>query len=186
MAKYLYAKNVTEEELLEIQSFKGQGSREFVRGRIIELSAIGKHPKEISESIGLSVGRVGEWIRRFNKERIPGLIAKKSSGRPRKFSEGVRDTVRGIISDAPCEYGIPKSRWTLADMCKVAVDLGIVDSISKEQIRRLFVEVNWTYTRAKKWQRSPDPHYRRRRNRQRRLEKWVQGDDTLALMIHWH
>ena len=66
MPKYLYAENVTEVELSEIQSFKRQGSREFVKGRIIELSASGKHPKGISESVGLSVGRVREWIRRFN------------------------------------------------------------------------------------------------------------------------
>ncbi len=182
MPRYLYAENVTEEELSKIQSFKRQGSREFVRGRIIELSASGKHPKEISESVGLSVGRVREWIRRFNRERIPGLIAKKSPGRPRKFPDDVRDKVRAIISDAPSEHGIPKSRWTLRDICETAVRIGTVDSISKEQIRRLFVEVNWTYTRAKKWQRSPDPQYRRRRNRQRRLEKWASEDDTIALV----
>ncbi len=184
MPKYLYAQNVTEEELLELQRFKKKGAKEFVRGQIIELSAKGKHPDEISEFVGLSVQRVREWIRRFNKERIPGLLAKKSSGRPRKFPEYIRYMVRAIISDAPEEYDIPKSRWTLADICRIAFDLGLVDSISKEQIRLLFVEIGWTYTRAKKWQRSPDPHYTRRRNRQRRLEKWVSADDTLAL-LYW-
>jgi len=115
MAKYLYAENVTEEELSELQNFKKKGSREFVRGRIIELSASGKHPKEISESVGLSVGRVREWIRRFNKERLPGLVARKSPGRPRKFPGNIRYLVRAIISDAPDEYDISKSRWTLTD-----------------------------------------------------------------------
>jgi len=182
MPKYLYVQNVTEEELSELQSFKKRGVNEFVRGQIIELSASGKHPKEIAESLGLSVGRVREWIRRFNKERIPGLVAKKSTGRPRKFSVDVRYHVRAIISDAPSEYGIPKSRWTLADICRIAVQLGLVESISKEQVRRLFVEIGWTYTRAKKWQRSPDPQYRRRRNRQRRLEKWASEDDRIALI----
>jgi len=184
MPKYLYTQNVTEEELLELQRFKKKGAKEFTRGRIIELSTKGKHPKEISESIGLSVGRVREWIRRFNKERITGLVAKKSPGRKRKFPEYTRYMVRAIISDAPNEYDIPKSRWTLADICRIAVDLGSVDSISREQIRRLFVEIGWTYKRAKKWQRSPDPHYRRRRNRQRCLEKWVSENDTLAL-LYW-
>jgi transposase len=182
MPKYLYAENVTEEESSELQSFKRQGAVEFVRGRIIELSASGKHPKEISESVDLSVGRVREWIRRFNKDRTPGLIAKKSPGRPRKFPDDVRDKVRAIISDAPSEHGIPKSRWTLTDICGIAVELRLVDSISKEQVRRLFVEIGWTYTRAKKWQRSPDPQYRRRRNRQRRLEKLVAAEDTIALV----
>ncbi len=144
MPKHLYAENVTEQELSEIQSFKKQGAGEFVRGRIIELSASGKHPKAISESVGLSVVRVREWIRRFNKERIPGLVARRSTGRPRKFPVDVRYRVRAIISDAPSEYGIPKSRWTLADICGIAVQLGLVDSVSKEQIRRLFVEIGWT------------------------------------------
>ena len=184
MPKYLYAENVTEEELLEIQSFKKQGAREFVRGRIIELSASGKQPKEISESVGLSAVRVREWIRRFNRERLPGLVARKSPGRPREFPWYIRYLVLAIISDSPDEHGIPKSRWTLTDICRVAVHLGLVDSISKEQIRRLFVEVGWTYTRAKKWQRSPDPQYGRRRNRQRRIEKWASEDDTVAL-LYW-
>jgi len=178
----LFAQNVTKEELSELQNFKKKGAREFVRGRIIELSSDNRHPDEISRSVGLSVGRVREWIRRFNKERIPGLIAKKSPGRPRKFLEDVRYQVRAIISDAPSEHGIPKSRWTLADICETAVKLGLVDSISEEQIRQLFLEIGWTYTRAKKWQRSPDPQYRRRRNRQRRLEKWASEDSTVALL----
>lgn len=184
MAKYLYAQNVTQEELLELKRFKKKGAVEFTRGRIIELSSNGQHPAEISKSVGISTGRVREWIRRFNKERIPGLVAKKSTGRTRKFSDNVRYQVRAIISDAPSEHGIPKSRWTLADICEIAVKRGLVTSISKEQIRCLFVEISWTYTRAKKWQRSPDPQYRRRRNRQRRLEKWVSEDSTLAL-LYW-
>jgi transposase len=184
MPKYLFAQNVTEEELSEIQSFEKKGSREFVKGRIIELSASGKHPKEISEFVGISVGRVREWIRRFNKNRVLGLVSKKSPGRPRKFPWYIRYQVRAIISDTPCEYGIPKSRWTLSDMCKTAVKLGLVANISKEQIRRLFEEIGWTYTRAKKWQRSPDPQYRRRRNRQRRLEKWASENDAISL-LYW-
>jgi len=60
MPKYLYVENVTKEELIEIQSFKRKRTAEFVRGRIIELSAMGKHPKEISKSLGLSTGRVRE------------------------------------------------------------------------------------------------------------------------------
>ncbi len=51
MAKYLYAQNVNKEDLSEPQNYKKKGAREFVRGRIIELSASGKHPKEISESV---------------------------------------------------------------------------------------------------------------------------------------
>ena len=77
MPKHLFVQNITEEELSELQSFKQQGAREFVRGRIIELSASGKQPKEISESVGLSVGRVREWIRRFNRERLAGLVPRK-------------------------------------------------------------------------------------------------------------
>lgn len=184
MAKYLYAQNVTQEELLEIQIFKKKGSNEFVKARIIELSSNGQRPDEIAKAVGKSTGRVREWIRRFNKERIPGLVAKKSTGRTRKFSDNIRHQVRAIISDEPSEYEISKSRWTLADICETAVKLGLVNSISKEQIRHLFVEIGWTYTKAKKWQRSPDPQYRRRRNRQRRLEKWVSEDDTLAL-LYW-
>jgi transposase len=139
---YIYAQNVTQEEISELQRFKQKEANEFVRGRIIELSAKGKHPKEISESVGLSVGRVREWLRRFNQKRIAGLLAKKSPGRPRTFPEVSRYGIRAIISDSPSEYGIPKSRWTLKDICEIAVRVGLADSISKEQIRRLFSEVN--------------------------------------------
>jgi transposase len=184
MPKYLYAENVTEEELSELDTFKQRGVREFVRGRIIELSATGTHAKVIAGAVGLSVGRVREWIRRFNQQRIEGLIAKKSPGRPRKFNDSVRDQIRAIVGDAPQDYGISTSRWTLSDICQVSVAAELVDSISTEQVRRLFIEVGWTYTRAKKWQRSPDVQYRRRRNRQRRLEQWALADDRIVL-LYW-
>jgi transposase len=184
MPKYLYAENVTEQEVSELDAFKQRGVREFVRGRIIELSASGAHPQVIADAIGLSVGRVREWIRRFNRHRIEGLIAKKSPGRPRQFKESVRDKIRAIVGDAPQDYGISKSRWTLSDICQVSVAEGLVDTISKEQVRRLFIEVGWTYTRAKKWQPSPDKQYRRRRNRQRRLEQWALDDESIAL-LYW-
>jgi transposase len=184
MPKYLYAENVTEQELIEIHTFKQRGAREFVRGRIIELSANGLHPKDISKAVGLSVGRVRKWIRCFNHLRIEGLVAKKSPGRPWKFPAGVRAKIRALISDSPCDYGIDKSRWTLSDLCDIAQKEGLVDSISNEQVRRLFIEVKWTYTRAKKWQRSPDDQYRRRRNRQRSLERIADANKNIAL-LYW-
>jgi transposase len=135
MPKYLYAENVTEEESSELRSFKRQGAAELVRGRIIELSASGRHPEEISESVDLSIGRVRDWIRHFNKERLPGLAAKKSPGRPRKFPD-IRYQVRAIISHASSEHGIPKSRWTLADICRMAVELGLLDCVTLDSFRR--------------------------------------------------
>ena len=51
MPKYLYTQNITQKEISELKDFKKKGANEFVRGQIIELSAKGKHPDEISESL---------------------------------------------------------------------------------------------------------------------------------------
>jgi transposase len=182
MPKYLFAQNVTAEELNDIGSLKKLGYRQFQRGRIIELSALGWRCPQISQATGLSVERVRQWIHRFNQYRTAGLIAKKSTGRPRKFPQQIRDRLRALIGDCPMDYGTAKTRWTLTDVCQVAVAQNLVQSVSTEQVRQLFVEVNWTYTRAKKWQLSPDAAYRRRRNRQRSLERWAMSDDQIDLI----
>ncbi len=182
MPKYLFAQNVTTEELDAIKNFKQLGPRQFQRGRLVELSTTGWRCQQIATAVGLCVSRVRAWIHRFNQQRLPGLMAKKSPGRSRKFPKEIRDRIRALVGDCPRDYSIGKTRWTLADVCSVAKAENLVDSISTEHVRHLFVEVGWTYTRAKKWKRSPDSQYRRRRNRQRALEKWVTNHDEIDLI----
>jgi transposase len=194
MPKYLFAQNVTTEELDAIKNFKQLGPRQFQRGRLVELSATGWHCQQIATAVGLSISRVRAWIHRFNQQRLKGLMAKKSPGRSLKFPKEILNRIRALVGDCPTDYSIGKTRWTLADVCSVAKTENLVDSISTEHVRHLFVEVGWTYTRAKKWRRSPDSQYRRRadsptmphcwqvcRNRQRALEKWVTNHDGIDL-----
>jgi len=126
MPKYLFAQNVTTEELDAIKNFKPLGPRQFQRGRLVELSTTGWRCQQIATAVGLCVSRVRAWIHRFNQQRLPGLMAKKSPGRLRKFPKEIRDRIRALVGDCPRDDSIcgastiGKTRWTLADVCSVA------------------------------------------------------------------
>ena len=90
MPKYLFAQNVTTEELDAIKNFKQLGPRQFQRGRLVELSTSGWRCQQIATAVGLCVSRVRAWIHRFNQQRLPGLMAKKSPGRSRKFPKEIQ------------------------------------------------------------------------------------------------
>lgn len=105
MPKYLFAQNVTTEELDAIKNFKQLGPRQFQRGRLVELSTTGWRCQQIATAVGLCVSRVRAWIHRFNQQRLPGLMAKKSPGRSRKFPKEIRDRIRALVGD--CEIQSP-------------------------------------------------------------------------------
>ncbi len=93
MPKYLFAQNVTTEELEAIKNFKRAGPRQFQRGRLVELSAAGWRCQQIATAVGLCASRVRAWIHRFNQQRLKGLMAKKSRGRPRKFPSEIPHSI---------------------------------------------------------------------------------------------
>ncbi len=122
----------------------------FQRSQIILLAASGSSNKMISQQVHLSENVVGLWRRRW----VAGHSElARWEDKPRLLDQGIRD----LLSDLPRSGSPPVftaeqvcriialacekppahlSHWTQAELARMAVERGIVESISKSSIER--------------------------------------------------
>ncbi|HEV8482255.1 MAG TPA: sigma 54-interacting transcriptional regulator [Blastocatellia bacterium] len=129
----------TEREFLR-ECSRSSNKEEAWRAEVVLLSAGGKTAAEISESMGFHPANVKKWIRKFNKEGITGLAVKKrgpqGGPRPRFFPAQVEQILKLAKTD-PVHLGLRFKEWTPQKLATVAVERGIVDSISHVTVRQL-------------------------------------------------
>lgn len=117
-------------------------ARKINRARILLLSdespggkseGMGKTDKEIIESLGVSARTVASTRQRYVEEGLDGAMNEKPRpGRPPKFTGRDEAMLTAIAcSDPPEGYG----RWSVRLLSDNLVELGVVDSISRETVR---------------------------------------------------
>ena len=124
------------------------------RAKIIIAASKGKNNKEISHEVGLNQDSVSKWRVRWatNSEQIYEIEQEKPEdlpdavenllkdaprpGCPCEFTEVQIIQILEIACRFPSEYGYESSHWSLPQLAKVVVELGIVDSISPASIGR--------------------------------------------------
>jgi transposase len=129
----------TEREVLRDCS-RSSNKEEAWRAEVILLSAGGKTAAEISQSMGFHPANVKKWIRKFNKEGITGIAVKKRGpqGGPRPhFIPAQVDQILQLSKTDPSHLGLRFKDWTPQKLATVAVERGIVDSISHVTVRQL-------------------------------------------------
>ena len=86
------------------------------RARIVLRSSAGMKPAAIAEAVGLSVGRVREWVKRFNRDGLLGLFDQPRSGRPREYDAEQALQVVEVATTAPTELSVPVNTWSLSHL----------------------------------------------------------------------
>lgn len=137
MPKKLYHVNLTQEEREELQILVKKGkdaARKITRARILLLASQNKTDDVIVES--LEVGRA--TVERIRKRFIDGGVEAAINERPRLGGKFKLDTkaeatlIALACSDAP----EGRSQWTMQLLADRLVEMGIIDSISDETVRR--------------------------------------------------
>jgi transposase len=124
-------------------------ARTITRARILLLAdenprgisrGMGKTDKEIIEVLGVSARMVAATRQRFAEAGIQeALNEKPRSGRPPRFTGRDEAELTAIAcSDPPEGYG----RWSVRLLSDKLVELGIVDSISRETVRLMLKKGN--------------------------------------------
>jgi transposase len=129
-----------------------------VRARIVLLAAEGFTNVDIAEALGVQVGVVSRWRKRFCEEGIAGLNDRPRSGRPRVFGPDVVAGVKAMACEAPGRRDVPLSRWSSSELATQAVSEGLVSSVSASTVRRWLAEdaiKPWQY-RSWIFPRDPD------------------------------
>jgi hypothetical protein len=100
---------------------------------------------------------VQEWRRRWQGQGT--LQARARGGAPRHFSALVRARIVALACSKPSAHGKAWKRWSGEKLAQVAVEQGLVATISPRTIRRWLRQDKLQPWRYHSWQHSTDPQF---------------------------
>ena len=109
----------TEAEIERIEAFIHQveahgNLKAWRRGRAVLGYCRGKSVAMLSDELGVPVGTIGDWLRRYDKWGIAGLWSRRAVGAmPRLSSEQLAE-LRSTIAAGPQAAGFTSGMWTAA------------------------------------------------------------------------
>jgi transposase len=113
----LYARQPTDEEHQELQRMVRQEVGRVSRRAQIVLASVRRHSvPDIAAVFGVSRNTVRFWLHRFNAYGPVGLYDEERSGRPRKITQEVKDTLHKMMQTSPQQEGYPVTCWTVATL----------------------------------------------------------------------
>lgn len=152
-----------------IKSTRSEG-RLVQRAQIIRFAFEGLKNCEISQRVGLNVGQVGIWRRRWQLsfDALIAIECRESrsqlmrsiedtlsdaprSGRPPKLSPEQVTQIMAVACEDPANSGRPISLWTRREIANEVVKRQIVPSISKSHVDRLLREASLRPDKVKYW-----------------------------------
>jgi hypothetical protein len=126
-------------ELRRLVNTGTEKARKLTRARILLLSdespsGPSKKDKEIMEALGVCARTVALTRQRFTECDIEGALNEKPrSGRPREFTGREEAKLTLIACSEPPEG---HNRWSVRLLADKLVELEVVDSISRESVRK--------------------------------------------------
>ncbi len=129
---------LTDEERRELKRLVESGrklARKITRARILLLADGGKKDREIADALQITIQTVHKVRKRFFIEKsLNSLEEKPRSGKPPKLEGLTAANIPALACSDPPEG---RNSWTLRQLADRAVELGLVDTISHEGVRKL-------------------------------------------------
>ena len=137
------------------------------RCQILLASSRGENAYRIARSLGCDPQTARTTLERFNEGGLQEALRKRSS-RPKKirvaFDAERAERLRELLHRSPREFGKPTSLWTLETAAEVSFEEGITEGrVTGETVRATLARLGVRWLRAKRWIRSPDPEYARKK-----------------------
>lgn len=119
----IHARKPSEEENEELQQMRRQAvGRVSQRAHMVLLSIQGQSVPVIAILFQTSRVTVRFWIKRYNVQGPDGLYDEPRSGRPRKVSESVKQTLLDCLEEDPLQEGSVATFWTVAMLVLLVID----------------------------------------------------------------
>ncbi len=134
-------------------------ARLYRRARMVLLAATGASISAVARQMGTNRTRVGEWLRRFETNGVPGLRDEPRSGRPWEITALERHQVIASACSKPSDFGLERVLWSHESLADVLEESGRVRSISSSTVGRILAEAELKPHRVKAWCHSTDPEY---------------------------
>jgi transposase len=128
----IYVRTPTDVELQELKQMTSQEiGRVGQRAQMVLLSAQRRTVPEIAAILAIKYKTVRKWLRRFDAQGPAGLYDEPRSGRPRKLTDAVRDSLLKMICQDPEQSGYLATFWTVAMLALATAEkLGVYLSVS--------------------------------------------------------
>jgi transposase len=110
--------------------------RDRLRARIVLDAAADYTNAAIAGRQRVGVDMVRKWRGRFACKGMGGLLDRKRSGRPPRFTAVQQSQVKALACELPATSGVPLSRWSSTELADEAVTAGVVESICPATVRR--------------------------------------------------
>jgi len=123
------------------------------RAKILLLASVGKPHSVIHRELKVSINTVKSWRKRWENAEVelseidserelePALLLFLKDlprpGKPNKFTEVQRKQIVALACDKPINHGLEITDWTFEMLSLTAQSKGIVEKISKSQVRRI-------------------------------------------------
>lgn len=150
------------ESLEETRRHQSGEARLYRRARMVLLAANGESKSSIARQLGTNRLRVGEWLGRFEAERIDGLNDLERSGRPTTITALERHQVIAAACRSPHDFGVARDVWTHSSLCDAVVEEGLVREISSSEVGRILAEAEIKPHRIRMWCHSTDPDFQKK------------------------
>ena len=126
---------------------------------MVLLASSGESVASIARRVGTNRSRVGDWLRRFERERLLGLMDAPRSGRPAEISALERHQVIAAACRSPAKFGLERTVWSHEALAEAVTTRGLVRSISSSAVGRILQEAEIKPHRIRMWCHSSDPEY---------------------------
>lgn len=137
------------------------------RCQILLASSRGENAYQIARSLGCNPQTARNAIHEFNEGGLEAAL-RRGSSRPHTihaaFDPENAERLRQMLHRDPREFGKRTSLWTLNLAAEVSFEEGLTEErVSGETIRATLRRLGVRWERAKRWIKSPDPEYERKK-----------------------
>jgi transposase len=131
------------------------GAVAHIRVKALALLSLaeGRSATEVASIFRVSRNTVGNWRRRYLSEGIDGLRVRPGRGRPRQADA---DEIARYALQSPRNFGIERTRWTLALLARTVPSL---KGFTRYGVQQALRRAGFRYKRGQPTIHSPDPEY---------------------------
>ena len=149
---------------------------------MVLLAVDGESVAAIARRLGTSRARVSEWLKRFRRGRLRGLMDDARSGRPRVITALERHQVVAAACQSPRSFGVVRDVWTHESLAGALAAKGLVRAISASSVGEILDEAEIKPHRVKMWCHSDDPAFQEKMRAIVRLYvKRPKGEPVLSI-----
>ena len=160
MPKERYVFALTKGDIKRLKDFDREVSNKRVhdRVRIILLSQRQYNVTEIADVLEISACVVSDWIDRYEREGVMGLLDRPRSGRPSRINPRYLKLMLEAVEKSPRLCGYEQSNWSCGLLAKHLAKQTKIE-VSHDWVRILLRRLGFRCGRGKLDVVSPDPAY---------------------------